>query len=85
VLYISTLDVPIRVIKTLSDYIADVPFSHIAALSFVSLFVVFRRFYTGRSSAADVASDLCSVAVAANGKIWETFADRYIVQQKNPS
>lgn len=85
VLHISTFDVPIRVIKPLSDYIADVPFSHIAALSFVSLFVVFRRFYTGRSSTADVASDLCSVAVAASRKISETFADRYLVQQKNPS
>jgi len=69
VLYISTFDVPIRVIKPLSDYISDVPFSHIAALSFVSLFVVFRRFYTGGLSAADVASDLCSVAVAASRKV----------------
>jgi len=47
VLYISTIETPIQILKPLSDYIADVPFSHIAALSFVSLFIVFRRFYTG--------------------------------------
>lgn len=47
VLYISTFEAPSKFATPLSDRIADVPFSHIAALSFVSLFAVFRRFYTG--------------------------------------
>lgn len=47
VLYISTFEPPIEALKPVSDRIADVPFSHIAALSFVSFCVVFRRFYTG--------------------------------------
>ncbi len=47
VLYMGIFDTPHQFLTPISDYFADVPFSHIAALSFVSLFVVFRRFYTG--------------------------------------
>jgi len=50
-LLLSVFAAPFDVLNPLSDYVLQYPFSHIGALSFISLFLVFRRFHTGKTKA----------------------------------